>query len=130
MAKDIELKIYMPEKKVFDKKVFRAVLPYDNKTITVLKDRAPTLLSLDMGIIQILDETYNTTEEWFIADGMADIKNNTCTILTESCFDKNELSLEKAKELNENFSNPFYKWLIEFYEKQEALKKLQKTSKI
>lgn len=119
MAKDIELKIYMPEKIVLDKKVYRVVLPYNDKTITVLKDRAPTLISLDMGIIQILDEAYNVVDEWFVADGMADIKNDTCIILTEACFDKKELNYQKVKELNKEQPNPFYRWLEEIFEKEE-----------
>ena len=119
MPKDIELKIYMPEKVVLNDFIYRAVLPFDNKTITVLKDRAPTLISLDMGIIEILNEDYHVIDQWFIANGIADIKQNTCTIFTESCFNKNELSPEIAKRLNEEFSNPFYEWLVKYFEKQE-----------
>ena len=123
MAKDVELKIYMPEKVVFDEKVFRAVLPFDNKNITVLKDRAPTLISLDMGVIQILDEEYNITEELLIANGFADILPNSCTITTEMCFYKKNLTLEAVRELNEDSPNPFYKWLVELFEKEESYKK-------
>ncbi|MBR5154316.1 MAG: F0F1 ATP synthase subunit epsilon [Alphaproteobacteria bacterium] len=125
MAKDIDLKIYMPEKIVLNEKVYRAVLPFDDKTITVLKDRAPTLIGLDMGVIQILDENNSIIDEWLLAGGCADIHSNTCTILTEACFNKKELDLVKVKDLYKNFANPFYKWLIEFFEKEErkAIKK-------
>ena len=119
MPKDIELKIYMPEKVVLNDFIYRAILPFDNKTITVLKDRAPTLISLDMGIIEILNEDFQVVDQWFIANGIADIKQNTCTIFTEACFNKSQLNLETAKRLNEEFSNPFYEWLVKYFEKQE-----------
>lgn len=129
MAKDIELKIYMPERQVLNQKVYRAVLPFDNKTITVLKDRAPTLIGLEIGKIQILDEENKVVDEWLVAGGAADIKNNTCTILTEIAFNKQEIDLEKAIELDKEFHNPFYKWLKELYEQEEINKKLQQKHK-
>ncbi len=129
MAKDIELKIYMPEKQVLNQKVYRAVLPFDNKTITVLKDRAPTLIALEIGKVQILDEENQIIDEWLVSGGAADIKNNTCTILTEVAFNKNEINLETARELDKEFHNPFYKWLVEIFEKEETNKKLQQKHK-
>ncbi len=119
MALDIELKIYMPEKLVLDKKVYRAVLPYEGKTLTAIKDRAPTLMTLDLGVIQILDENDNASDEWLIAGGAADIKENVCTVLTEAAFHKNDLDLEKARALNEEFANPFYEWLVGYFEKEQ-----------
>ena len=120
MALDITLKIYMPEKKAVDKKVHRVVLPTDGKTLTVIKDRAPTLLFLDMGIVQILDDDDKVTEEYFVANGAVDINNDTCTILTESVINRKELNLNKARELYEEFHNFFYEWLVEFFEKEET----------
>lgn len=114
MAKNITLTIYMPEKRVLEKQVYRVVLPYADKTLTVIEDRAPTLLALDMGIIKILNENDEVIDEYFVADGAVDIKENTCTILTESAFAKKDLSLEKAQELYNEFHNPFYEWLINY----------------
>jgi len=116
MAKDVKLIIYMPERRVVEKDVYRVVLPTDGKTLTVIKDRAPTLLALDMGIIKILDESNEVVEEYFVADGAVDIKNNTCTILTESAINRQELNLEKARELYEEFHNFFYEWLVKYFE--------------
>ena len=117
MAQDIELKIYIPEKCMVDTRVYRVVLPTDGKTLTVIKDRAPTLLALDMGIIKILDENDNVTDEYFVADGSVDIKDNMCTILTESVFNRKDLSLEKARGLYDEFHNFFYEWLVHYFER-------------
>ena len=119
MAQDINLTIYMPEKRVLNKKVYRVVLPTDNGTLTVIKDRAPTLLGLDMGILKILDENNEVTDEYFVADGSVDIHENTCTILTESAIQRKELNLEKARALYDEFNNPFYKWLVDFFAKDK-----------
>ncbi len=113
----ITFKIYMPERLVTDEKVHRVVLPNDGKTLTIIPERAPTLATLDMGIVQILDENNQTTEEFFISGGVADIKEDTCTILTESAFNSKDLDLEKARALYDEFNNPFYKWLVEWFEK-------------
>ena len=128
MALDINLKIYMPEKIVLNQDVYRAVLAYDNKTITIMKDRAPTLISLDMGMIQILDETNTPIDEYYISGGVADMKLNTCTILTESAFRKADLDLEKVIALNEEFCNPFFTWLVNIYTKESNLNTLKSSS--
>ena len=113
----------MPEKQVLSDKVYRVVLPFDNKTITIIKDRAPTLIALEMGVIKILDEDNNITDEWLTAGGCADIKNDTCTILTEICLNKKELDLKKVSKMNEDFPNPFYKWILELLKLEEQAKK-------
>lgn len=120
MAKNIKLTIYMPERRVLETQVYRVILPCANKTLTVIEDRAPTLLALDMGVIKILDESNNVTDEYFVADGAVDIKENTCTILTESVFAKKDMSLERARELYDEFHNPFYQWLISVLENKRS----------
>ena len=118
MSANINLKIYMPEKLVLDKDVYRVVLPYHKTTLTAISDRAPTLMTLEMGVVQILDTNDKVVDEWLIAGGAADIKNDVCTILTEAAFDKKELSLEKAIEMNNEFANPYFEWMIQYFEKQ------------
>lgn len=119
MALDIALKIFIPEKLAVDKKVYRAVLPSDGKTLTVIKGRAPTLMVVDAGLVRILDESERVIEEYYVSGGAADIKEDTCTVLTEAVINRNEIDLAKARELYEEFANPFYKWLIEELERQE-----------
>ena len=118
MAEDIELEIYMPEKRVVNARVYRVVLPSDGKTLTIIKDRAPTLLPLDMGIIKILDENDNVTDEYFVAGGAVDVKDNTCTILTEAAFHRDELNLEKVREMYAEFNNVFFEWLVKYFEEK------------
>lgn len=116
MSLDLSLKIYMPERIALDKKVYRVVLPYDKgKTITISKGRAPSLITLDMGEIKILDEKDDVVQEFYFASGVADVKNDECIVLTESVFDKKDLSKEKVEEMYKDFPNPFYRWLVDKY---------------
>lgn len=119
MALDIALKIYIPEKLVLDKKAHRVVLPTDDKTLTVIKDRAPTLMVVDMGVVQILDDDERVSEEYYVSGGAADIKEDTCTVLTEAVINRKDVDLAKARELYDEFANPFYAWLIEELKRQE-----------
>ncbi len=113
----------MPEKIVLNKDVYRVVLFFFLKTLTVIEKRAPTLLPLDMGVMQILDANNNVAEEFFVADGAVDIKNDTCTILTECALDQADMSLEKAQELNNEFHNYFFDWVLQYYQEMEKYKK-------
>ena len=117
MALDINLKIYIPEKIVLNQDVYRAVLAFDNKTITVMNKRAPTIVALDMGIMQILNENNDIIDEYYLSGGIADIKENSCIILTEAALRKSDLDLEKIIEMNNQFRNPFYSWLIDEYKR-------------
>lgn len=112
MALDIELKIYMPEKLVLSERVHRVVLPTGGKTLTVLKDRAPTLVSLDMGSLVILDEDDKPVAEWYVSGGVANVVGDSCTVLSEAAYNKSELSYEIVKAMNEEFANPFFEWLL------------------
>lgn len=122
MALDIQLKIYMPEKLVLDTKVHRVVLPARDMPLTVIKGRAPTLLALGMGLLQILDETNHVIDEWLLSVGSADIKEDTCTVLTESAFHKKDLTLDMVKQMYADFENPYYKWLVDYFERETKKK--------
>ena len=117
MALDINLKIYIPEKIVLNQDVYRAVLAFDDKTITVMNKRAPIIVALDMGVMQILNENDDIIDEYYLSGGIADIKENSCTILTEAAFKKSDLDLEKVTEMNNQFKNPFYSWLIDEFKR-------------
>ncbi len=122
MALDIQLKIYMPEKLVLDTKTYRVILPSNPMPLTVIKGRAPTLMTLDMGALKILDESNRVIDEWLISVGSADIKEDSCTVLTESAFRKSDLNLDLTRQLYQDFPNPYYKWLVDYFEHEKLVK--------
>ena len=120
MAGDISFKILIPSKVIADKKIYRAVVPYDGKNLTVMQGRSPVLLSLDMGVIQILDEKLNVTEEYLIANGAADITEDSCTILTEGAYNTQEITLEKVREHLSESPDPYFEWMERYLMEKES----------
>lgn len=118
MAGDITFKIYIPSKLIADKNVYRAVVPYGGKNLTVMKGRSPVLLALDMGVISILDEELQVIDEYLIANGAADITEDSCTILTEGAYDVKELTLEKAREMQIEHHSPYFDWMVRYLEEK------------
>ena len=121
MAKTIGLKIYTPEKLAFDKNVYRAVLPDGRLNLTVIEDRAPTSLILEAGVLQILDESDNTVERFFIDTGVVDIAENECTISTLHLVKSDKITAEKAHKLieEEPQTEKFYQMIIKYFENYE-----------
>ena len=123
MAKEITFRIYIPSKVIADKKIYRAVLPYGGKNLTVMEGRSPVLLALDMGVISVLNEENQVIEEYLIANGAADITEDSCTILTEGAFNTNDLTLDKIHEMQIGTVNPYYDWMAHYLEEKEKLRK-------
>lgn len=64
--------------------------------MTVLVDRAPTLVQLRDGLVQVLDKADKVTERYFIKGGIADIARNRCAISTEKVVAYENTDVEKA----------------------------------
>ena len=118
MAEGIAFKVYIPSKVIADKKIYRAVVPYGGKNLTVMQGRSPVLLALDMGVISVLDEKMQVVEEYLIANGAADITEDSCTILSEGAYNTKELDLDKARELQAEHPTPYFTWMVEYLEEK------------
>ena len=118
MAKTIGLKIYTPEKLALDKEIYRVVLPDGRLNLTVIEDRAPTSLILESGVLQILDEADNITEQYFVDTGVVDIAQNICTISTLHLIKTDKISSSKAKEManSEPQAIKFYNMIGKYFE--------------
>lgn len=116
MVQNVTLKIFTPEKTVYDKKVYRVVLPYSNTNLTVLEDRAPTSLVLHAGLMQILREDDSVAESYFIDSGVADIADNICQISTAHLVPFGKISATEARELAEHEPQNigFYKMIVDY----------------
>lgn len=74
----------------------KVVVPGVKGDLTVLVDRAPTLVQLRNGLVQILDKSDKVVERYFIKGGIADIARNRCAISTEKVVAYENTSIEKA----------------------------------
>jgi len=84
MSGEILLKIYVPSKKILEKKVEKVSIPAAGGDLTVLIGRAPSEILLKSGSVRILGKNAEISEEYQIGPGIADIAGNVCNIYTES----------------------------------------------
>lgn len=84
MEKKVHLKIVLPSKVYKEEDVYRVLVPGENGDLTVLEERAPSVLSLRCGYIKVLGETGSEEEKIFIVGGAANIADNVCEVLTEA----------------------------------------------
>ena len=62
----VQLKIILPHKVLPAKTVARVVVPAVNGNLTVIPERAPTTLMLTNGILNVLSETGDSLDKYFI----------------------------------------------------------------
>lgn len=115
-TEDITFRISRPYKVYNTLRVKKVVLPALNGDITILPDRAPTLLLLGNGLVQILDDKNNPVERYFIKGGVADIARNRCAVSTEKVvdYDKHDVinALRKRDEAIHQEDKDFYDMII------------------
>lgn len=85
-----------PEGQVFDQSVTSAVVPAHDGQIGILTGRAPILLKLGAGELK-LELAGNKTASFFVAGGVAQMKDNVLTILTDEATEPAKLDVEAAR---------------------------------
>ena len=78
--------------------VDRVQLPAVNGDITILPDRAPTLLLLRNGLLQVLDKDGKPLERYFVKGGVADVARNRCAVSSEKVVSFDKIDVLKAAE--------------------------------
>ena len=96
MEKGIIFRISRPYKIYRTSMAPKVVVPGVKGDLTVLVDRAPTLVQLRNGLVQILDKSDKVVERYVIKGGIADIARNRCAISTEKVVAYENTSIEKA----------------------------------
>jgi F0F1-type ATP synthase epsilon subunit len=107
----ISLTICLPDNVYVKEPSDKVVLPFEKGNLTVIKDRAPTILLLNTGLIQCLNENNEVTKQYFINNGMADIVNDTCFVAAERLIDLQKETAETIEEKAKD--NKFYQAALE-----------------
>ena len=90
-----------PEQQVLDEQITQAIVPAHDGLLGILTDRAPLLAKLGMGPLR-LDLANNQRRYFFIDGGVAQMKDNKLTILTNEAIPASEIDAEAARaEYNE-----------------------------
>ena len=93
--------IVTPEQQVLDESLTQAILPAHDGLVGVLTSRAPLLVKLGQGPLRV-DVAGGQTQHFYVEGGVAQMKDNRLTILTNEATPASEIDAEAAKaEYNE-----------------------------
>jgi F-type H+-transporting ATPase subunit epsilon len=88
--------VVTPEQQVFDETVTQAILPAHDGQIGILTDRAPLLVKLGLGPLR-LDVQGGQSRSFFVDGGIAQMKDNRLTILTNGAWTADQLDATAAR---------------------------------
>ena len=98
MSEDFKIEIVNPEKSFLVKEdVSEVVVPAFEGEMGILKDHISIISFLKPGIIKILSKSGD--ENYYVADGIVEFKNNNLSILTSSIFNLTDLDKSKQQDL-------------------------------
>ena len=88
--------VVTPEHQTLDESVTQAVLPAHDGLIGILTDRSPLLVKLGAGPLRV-DLASGGTRTYFIDGGIAQMKSNNLTILTNEATLPQDIDAEAAR---------------------------------
>ena len=88
--------IVTPEQQVLDQSVTQAILPAHDGEIGILTGRAPLLVKLGQGRFQ-LDMQGGRKRVLYVEGGIAQMKDNKLTVLTQMAVPAEEINAEAAR---------------------------------
>ena len=89
--------IVTPEQQVLDESVEQAVLPAHDGLVGILTDRAPLLVKLGQGPLRVDPATGGGSRHYYVEGGVAQMKDNHLTVLTNEATPADEIDAEAAR---------------------------------
>lgn len=109
---EISYKLVQPEKTVQEGKAWGVVLPTGEINLTVIAGRAPSLVLLEDGLLQIVDESGRALKNFLVRKGMATIADDACMVVSETILPSEAVSLDEA--LEKAKTDDFYQVVAEY----------------
>ncbi len=88
--------VVTPEQQLLDESITQAIVPGHDGLVGILTDRAPLLMKLGLGPLRI-DFAGGRTSYFFVDGGVAQMKDNKLTILTDDATPATEINAEAAR---------------------------------
>lgn len=88
--------VVTPEQQIFDGSIKQAIVPAHDGLVGILTGRAPLLLKLGVGPLR-LDLGDGASRFYFVDGGVAQMKNNVLTILSNDAKAAEEIDYEAAR---------------------------------
>jgi F-type H+-transporting ATPase subunit epsilon len=95
--------IVTPEQQVLDETVSQAIIPAHDGQIGILTDRAPLLVKLGQGPLKLDlaagggQQGRSGTRMFYVEGGIAQMKDNNLTVVTQMAVPAEEISAETAR---------------------------------
>ena len=96
MASTFQCTLVTPEAKVADEKIVYASIPAHDGQMGVEHLRAPMLVKLGYGLLR-LDLADGSSDNYFIAGGFAQVKDDVLSILSDEATIASEISASEAE---------------------------------
>src|SRR5437762_11098187 len=88
--------VVTPEQQVLEETVSQAILPAHDGQIGILTGRAPLLVKLGQGPMQ-LDAGAGKKQMFYVEGGIAQMKDNRLTVLTQVAIPSAQISTDTAR---------------------------------
>ena len=88
--------VVTPEQQTLDESISQAIVPTWNGLIGILTDRAPLLVKLGVGPLRI-DLPGGQRRTFFVDGGVAQMKDNRLTVLTNDALPPDQLNADTAR---------------------------------
>jgi F-type H+-transporting ATPase subunit epsilon len=88
--------VVTPEMQILDETVTQVILPAHDGLIGIETNRAPLLVKLGVGPLRV-DLVGGKTSQFLVEGGVAQMKDNQLTILTQKATPASELDVAEAK---------------------------------
>jgi F-type H+-transporting ATPase subunit epsilon len=88
--------VVTPEAQVMDESVTQVILPGHDGLLGIMTDRAPMVTKLGTGPLRI-DRAGGARSYFFVDGGIAQMKDNKLTILTDTATPAKEIDAESAR---------------------------------
>jgi F-type H+-transporting ATPase subunit epsilon len=89
--------IVTPEQQAADESCSQVILPAHDGEIGILTDRAPLLVKLGVGVLRMDLAAGGQRRRFFIDGGIAQMKDNQLTVLTNEALDPERIDVEAAR---------------------------------
>jgi F-type H+-transporting ATPase subunit epsilon len=91
----LNIRVITPDRIVWDADAEEVILPSSTGQLGILKDHAPLLTALDIGVMRL-----KTAGKWtsiILVEGFAEVENNKVTVLCSGAEETNNIDLSQAQ---------------------------------
>jgi len=108
---NISLEVLTPEKLIFNEKVESVTVPGTKGRFQVLKDHAPLISTIDIGVIDL--KKNNERDHFTTGGGTIEVLKNKVTILVDSIEKVEDIDVDRAEKAKERAEERLVKKNVE-----------------